>query len=72
MVGVPKAMIATFLLPKKFRSLRLKITHGGGTWLWGGKNLKDVMSDDDALVESTTSLDDEASILFYVWIDRTR
>ena len=64
MVGVPKAMIATFLFAKKFRSLRLKITHGGGTWLWGGRNLKDVMSDDDSLVESTTSLDDEASILF--------
>ena len=64
MVGVPKAMIATVLFAKKFRSLRLKITHGGGTWLWGGKNLKDVMSDDDAPVESTTTLDDEASILF--------
>ena len=64
MVGVPKAMIATVLFAKKFRSLRLKITHGGGTWLWGGKNLKDVMSDDDDPVESTTTLDDEASILF--------
>ena len=64
MVGVPKAMIATVLFAKKFRSLRLKITHGGGTWLWGGKNLKEVVSDDDSLVDSTTTLDDEASILF--------
>ena len=64
MVGVPKAMIATVLFAKKFRSVRLKITHGGGTWLWGGRKLQDVMSDDDSPVESPTTLDDEASILF--------
>ena len=31
---------------------------------FGVATLKDVMSDDDSLVESTTTLDDEASILF--------
>ncbi len=64
MVGVPKAMIATVLFAKKFRSVRLKITHGGGTWLWGGKRLTEILSDDDSPVVSPTSLDDEASILF--------
>ncbi len=64
MVGVPKAMIATVVFAKKFHSLRLKITHGGGTWLWGGKRLKDTLSSDDSPVDSPTTLDDEASILF--------
>ncbi len=64
MVGVPKAMIATVLFAKKFRSLRLKITLGGSTLLWGGRTLQDVMSKDDTPVEPSTNLDDEASILF--------
>ena len=64
MVGVPKAMIATVIFAKKFRSVRLKITHGSGTWLWGGKTLQAIMSDDDSPVAVSTTLDDEASILF--------
>ena len=64
MVAVPKAMIATTLFPKKFRSVKLKITVGGGTWIWGGLTLQEVESQDDSPVEITTSLDDEASILF--------
>ena len=64
MVAVPKAMIATVLFPAKFSSVRIKITVGGGTWLWGGWNLLEVEDKDDAPVAIETTLDDEASILF--------
>lgn len=64
MVGVPKAMIATTLFPKKFRSVKLKITVGGGSWIWGGFTLQEVESQDDSPIEISTTLDDEASILF--------
>ena len=64
MVAVPKAMIATVLFPAKFFSVQIKITVGGGTWLWGGWNLLEVEDKDDSPVAMDTTLDDEASILF--------
>lgn len=64
MVAVPKAMIATALFPKKFRSVKLKVTVGGGTWIWGGLTLEEAESKDDSPIEICTELSDEASILF--------
>jgi olefin beta-lactone synthetase len=64
MVGIPQAMIATLLFPKKFKSVELKVTVGGFSWIWGGLTLLEVEDIDDSAIACVTCLDDEASILF--------
>ena len=65
LIGIPKAMFAAMLFPKRFRSVELKITVGGGSWLWGGLRLSKIKSEDESPMDSApTKKTDEASILF--------
>lgn len=65
LVAIPQAMAATVLFPKKFKSIEIKVTVGNRTWLWGGHRIEDIRSNDgSSLGETTTTREDEASILF--------
>ena len=65
LVAIPQAMAATVLFPAKFKSVEIKVTVGNRTWLWGGHRIEDIRSDDgSSLGETTTTREDEASILF--------
>lgn len=65
MVGVSQAMIATRFYPKKFKSVRCKITVGGSAWFWGGYRLEELLEEaTEAPSVEQTSRQDEASILF--------
>ncbi|MEC7984108.1 MAG: fatty acid CoA ligase family protein [Myxococcota bacterium] len=65
LIGIPKAMVATLLFGKKFRSVRIKVTVGWGAWLWGGYRYRKVKSSDVSPLECvSTTGSDEASILF--------
>ena len=65
LIAIPQAMMATFVYPKKFRSVEIKVTVHGKTWLWGGHELENVRSSDGSPLDlPPTDLEDEASILF--------
>ena len=41
LVGIPKAMFASWIYKRKFpEQVKIKVTVGGGSWLWGGHRLK--------------------------------
>ena len=42
LVGVPKAMFASLVYPKYFKSVEIKVTVGNWKWLWGGYLLKKI------------------------------
>ena len=65
LVGIGRAMLASVIYRKAFRSVKIKVTVGGRRWLWGGHKLDDIKSDDDSPFEGPpTTREDEASILF--------
>ena len=65
LVAVPQAMMATLIYPKKFRSVKIKVTVHGKNWLWGGYQLKKIRSSDGSPIDvPTTDPEEEASILF--------
>ena len=65
LVGIPKAMFASFLFRKAFASVEIKVTLGWGSLLWGGVSLSSVRHRDSSPLSAVdTTAECEASILF--------